>query len=365
MSVDRLRVGLHVGQLLQPVPGGIGRYVERLLAHLPAAGVDVVPFSAGRPDPCPPGHVDLGWPRGRWRYETWHRVRRPRLRLDVDVVHATSLAVPPPGDLPMVATVHDVAFLERPDYHTRRGHRFHLRGFELARRDAAVLVTPSAFVAGEVARRGVAPERIVMAHHGVDEPPAVGVGDVDDALARLGVREPFLLHVGTAEERKGTDTLLRAFALARARHPDLELVLVSPGGWGRLEPVPGARALGGVDDADLDALYRRAGALVYPSRHEGFGMPVLEAMARGCPVVTSTATAIPEVAGDAALLVDPEDPGALAEAVGKVLDDAERRAHLIEAGRRRAAEFSWRTSAETHVAAYRLARELAPRLRHA
>lgn len=365
MSVDRLRVGLHVGQLLQTVPGGIGRYVERLLVHLPAAGVDVVPFSAGRPDPCPPGHVDLGWPRGRWRYETWHRVRQPRLRLDVDVVHATSLAVPPPGDLPMVATVHDVAFLERPGYHTRRGHRFHLRGFELAGRDAAVLVVPSTFVAGEVARQGVADERIVVAHHGVDDPPDVGVGDVDDALSRLGVREPFLLHVGTAEERKGTDTLLSAFSLARARRPDLELVLVSPGGWGRLEPVPGSRALGAVDDADLDALYRRASALVYPSRHEGFGMPVLEAMARGCPVIGSIATAIPEVAGDAALLVDPEDPAGLAEAIGTVVGDMDVRHRLVGAGRRRAEEFSWDASAEAHAAAYRLAVELAPRLRHA
>ncbi len=357
MSSDRLRVGLHVGQLLQPVPGGIGRYVERLLEHLPTAGVEVVPFSAGRPDPCPPGHVDLGRPRGRWRYETWHRLRRPKLRLGVDVVHATSLAVPPPGDTPMVVTVHDVAFLEHPDYHTRRGHRFHLRGLALARRDAAVLVVPSAFVAAEVARQGVERDRIVVAHHGVDDPPDVGVGDVDDALSTLAVREPFLLHVGTAEERKGTDTLLSAFSLARARHPDLELVLVSPGGWGRLEPVPGSRALGGVSDADLDALYRRASALVYPSRHEGFGMPVLEAMARGCPVITSTATAIPEVAGDAALLVDPEDPARLAEAIGTVAGDTNVRHRLVDAGRRRAEEFSWDASAQAHVSAYRLARE--------
>ncbi len=357
MSVDRLRVGLHVGQLLQPVPGGIGRYVERLLEHLPAAGVDIVPFSAGRPHPAPPGHVDLGRPRGGWRYETWHRLGRPRLRLDVDVIHATSLAVPPSGDTPMVVTVHDVAFLEHADYHTRRGHAFHRRGFELARRDAAVLVVPSAFVAAEVARAGVERDRIVVAHHGVDDPPEVGVGDVDAALSRLGVREPFLLHVGTAEFRKGTDTLLRAFSLARARHPDLELALVSPGGWGRLEPVPGSRALGGVDDADLDALYRRASALVYPSRHEGFGMPVLEAMAHRCPVISSTATAIPEVAGDAALLVDPDDPAGLAEAIDAVLDDAETRGRLVDAGRRRAGEFSWDASAETHVSAYRLARE--------
>lgn len=357
MNSDRLRVGLHVGQLLQPVPGGIGRYVERLLEHLPAAGVDVVPFSAGRPHPTPPGHVDLGRPHGRWRYETWHRVRRPRLHLDVDVVHATSLAVPPPGDTPMVVTVHDVAFLEHPEYHTRRGHRFHLRGLELARHDAAVLVVPSAFVAAEVARAGVERDRIVVAHHGVDDPSEGGTADTDDALLRLGVRTPFLLHVGTAEIRKGTDTLLSAFSLARARRPDLELVLVSPGGWGRLEPVPGARSLGGASDPDLDALYRRASALVYPSRHEGFGMPVLEAMARGCPVVTSTATAIPEVAGDAALLVDPEDPAGLAEAIGTVLDDAETRGRLVEAGRRRAAEFSWDASAEAHVSAYRLARE--------
>lgn len=359
MNGRGLRVGLHVGQLLQPVPGGIGRYVERLVEHLPAAGLNVVPFSAGRPVPSLPGHVDLGWPRGSRRYELWHRLRRPRLRLDVDVVHATSLAVPPPGPRPLVVTVHDVAFLERAEYHTPRGRRFHRRGLELTRREAAVVLVPSEFVGDELTRHGIEPDRIVVARHGVDPPAEVGVGEVDQTLRALGVEEPFLLHVGAAETRKGTDTLLTAFTLARARHPDLDLVLVSPGGWGRLAPVPGARALGGVTDAELDALYRRATALVYPSRHEGFGMPLLEAMARGCPVVTTTVSALPEVAGDAALLVDPGDTSALADAVSSVLDDAEVRRRLTEAGPARARRFSWAASAEAHADAYRLAAERA------
>lgn len=350
-----MRVGLHAGQLLHRSPGGIGRYVGALLEHLPRLGVDVVPFSAGRPHESPEGHVDLGRPRGRWRYEVWHRFRRPRLRLDVDVVHATSLAVPPSGPAPLVVTIHDLAFLESPDFHTRRGNRFHRRGLELARRDASAVVVPSRFVATELEAAGFEPSRVVVAPHGVDVPADPPAETAAARLDRLGVAPPYLLHVGAAEPRKGTDSLLEALPAVRSAHSEVQLVLASPGGWGRFAPAEGARALGGVAETDLDALYRSAEALVYPSRHEGFGMPVLEAMARGCPVVTSNRSSLPEVAGDAALLVDPDDVAALRDTLLRVLDDGDLRARLAAAGRSRAAAFTWEASARAHLTAYRLA----------
>jgi len=126
-----MRAGLHVGQLLQPVPGGIGRYIVHVARNLPAADVEVVPFGAGAPSARVQSligtTVDLGWPRGPLRYELWHQLRRPRVDLDVDVVHAPSLAVPAVRDLPLVVTVHDVAFLREPEAFTRRGLTFHRR----------------------------------------------------------------------------------------------------------------------------------------------------------------------------------------------------------------------------------------------
>ena len=110
-----VKAGLHVGQLLQPVPGGIGRYIVHVARNLPAAGVEVVPFGAGAPSPRVQNligtTVDLGWPRGPIRYELWHQLRRPRVSLDVSVIHAPSLAIPAVRDVPLVVTVHDVAFL--------------------------------------------------------------------------------------------------------------------------------------------------------------------------------------------------------------------------------------------------------------
>src|SRR5690606_15549748 len=131
---------------------------------------------------------------GPVRYELWHRLRRPRVRVPGDVVHATSLAVPPPGGRPLVVTVHDLVFLRQPEHLTHRGVTFHRRGLELARREAAVLVTPTAFGRDDLAREGVDPERVHVAPHGVQVWRSSPDHTDDDAvLADLGVRPPFLL----------------------------------------------------------------------------------------------------------------------------------------------------------------------------
>src|SRR5439155_620243 len=153
---SRMKVAVHAGQLLQPVPGGIGRYVHSLLRVLPAAGVDAFAFAAGARPPGVPRRtvwVDLGPPHGGVRYEMWHRLRRPSLRLDADVVHATSLVVPPVHEAPLVVTVHDVAFLRVPDVTTRRGVSFHRRGLELTRREADLVIAVSAFPRDALLRR--------------------------------------------------------------------------------------------------------------------------------------------------------------------------------------------------------------------
>lgn len=351
-------VGLHVGQLRQPIPGGIGRYVTEIGRGLRERGVTVRSFATGPPPAgFESGHVDLGRPRGSLRYAVWHRFRRLPVAVEADVIHAPSLAVPPAGATPLVVTVHDLAFLRLPQYFTIRGLRFHERGLQLARAEAAAIICPSQFIAGELISEGFDPGRVHVAHHGIDDPPPTVDATVAEVLDRYDLSAPFVLFVGTLEPRKGLETLIEGYLALRRTRRDVSLVLVGARGWGHLPRLdrPGVRRLGAVPDHDLDALYRAAAVLAYPSEYEGFGLPVIEAMARGCPVVTSSVTSLPEVVGDAGRVVDPKDPDALARALGEVIEDEATHAAMREAGRRRARTFTWSASVDAHLAAYRSA----------
>lgn len=377
-----MRVALHAGQLDQPVPGGIGRYVEGLMRHLPDAGVAVERFSAGR-----------------WRYETWHRFRWPVVRVPGDLIHAPSLAVPPPGKRPLVVTVHDLAFRTHPECFPARGRAFHERGLALARAEAAAVIVPSAATAAELRDAGFEAARVHVAHHGIELPdpgvrapgpdfPAASMNPMQQlhphwqpseaptggagggpALGASGAGEhgpvvlglepgSYLLFVGTVEPRKGIDVLLAAHAaLRREGHPDLRLVVAGPPGWGETPPLdgPGVVAPGRVDERTLDALYRGAVAVVLPSRSEGFGLPALEAMARGRPVVASNAGALPEVVGDAGLLVAPGGADALADGLESILTKEDFAADLGARARQRAATFTWAACTAAHATAYQAA----------
>lgn len=353
-----MKVGLHIGQLLQPVPGGIGRYIVNVAQNLPAAGVDVVAFGAGTPSKRVQALIgpstDLGWPRGPLRYEMWHRFERPRLALAVDVVHAPSLAIPPTGSIPLVVTVHDVAFLREPEAFTRRGLSFHRRGLTLAHRHARSVITASRSARDELVRVGFDPERIFLAPHGVEVRAPESETQINTRIERVGVTTPFVLAVGTVEPRKGLDTLAGAFTIAREKIPELTLAVVGPSGWLQVSGLdaPGVRQLGTVDERTLDALYRRAILCAVPSRYEGFGLPALEAMALGCPVVASNATSLPEVVGSAGVLVPVGDVAAWAHALVALIEDPNRRHELGARGRERAAGFTWLGSAHAHAAAY-------------
>jgi glycosyltransferase involved in cell wall biosynthesis len=329
------------------VPGGIGRYVTHLLDALPGAGVTPVPFAAG--DLGIAGAVDLGWPRGPARYELWHRLRRPVVDLDADVVHAPSLAVPPTGRRPLVVTVADLVFLRQPEHLTSRGVSFHRRGLELARREAAALIAFTEFGRDDLAREGIDPARVHVAPLGVDAPGAPS--DVPPPVAG-----PYLLFVSTLEPRKGIDDLLDAHAALRRRHPDVQLVLSGQPGWGDPPDTdrPGV-VVGRLDDAALDSAYRHAIATVVPERYAGFGLPVIEAMARGCPVVTSDAACLPEVGGGVAAVVPVGDVGALTDVLDELVRSGARRSEMGRAGVEWAATFTWARCAERHAAAYRAA----------
>ena len=357
-----MKVACHAGQLLQPVPGGIGRYTHSLLRVLPTAGVDVVAFAAGARPPGVPRRVDwidLGPPHGSVRYECWNRLGRPFVRLDVDVVHAPSLAVPPVRDAALVVTVHDIAFLRIPHVTTRRGVSFHRRALGIAKRHADLVLAPSSFTRVELIREGFSPEDVQVALLGVDPAPARTDDDVDAAVASVGIDAPYVLTVGTVEPRKDLPTIADAVERLRARGaPDLELLVVGPPGWGRVERIdrPFVRVVGEQPWPVVDALIRRSAACCIASRYEGFGLPALEALARGAALAVADGSALEEVVGDAALLFPAGDVEACTAALERLLDDAELRARLDERGRARAAELTWRHSAEAHAAAYRAGR---------
>lgn len=294
---------------------------------------------------------------------TWARADGPPAEWwtgPVDVVHGTNFCVPPARNARQIVTVHDLTPLRYPELTTAATRIFPALVRRALARGAHVH-TPSAFVAAEVVELlGADPERVHPVHHGV---PA-GSG----STAASPVDGPYVLALGTVEPRKGLPGLVAAFDAVAAAHPGLRLVVAGPDGWGveAFDTAVGRAAcaasvirLGYVDDQRAAALLRGATVLAYPSLYEGFGLPPLEAMAAGVPVVATTAGALPEVLGDAACMVAPGDPDALAEGLSLALDDAGYRARLVVAGREQAARFSWQQCAAGLTGLYRQAIEVA------
>ncbi|MBV8170958.1 MAG: glycosyltransferase family 4 protein [Candidatus Eremiobacteraeota bacterium] len=219
------------------------------------------------------------------------------------------------------------------------------RPFLTTAANADLIIADSEFGRSEIVRHlGVAREKIAVIPLGVDPPRPAATGTNDR------VEAPYLLFVGQAESRKGLGTLLAAIATLPERiRSSYQLVVVGKGQPGADGPAPaGVRAefLGRVDDVQLDALYAGATAFVFPSWYEGFGLPVLEAMARGAPVIAADAASIPEVAGDAALYFPAYDAAALSQAIARVLEDEALAQRLVAAGHARAAEFTWQRCAD-------------------
>jgi glycosyltransferase involved in cell wall biosynthesis len=359
-------------------PGGAGRYTIAL-AHGLAAHPDVaLTLVARRSDAVRweaegARHLRAEVPTSRPARLAFEQVRLPALLRSaaVSVHHGPHYTMPARSPVPCAVTIHDCTFFDHPEWHLRTKAAFFRRAIRRAARHAAVLVCVSQVTAERLAANCPVRAPVVVAPHGVDHarfsPTEPDPGADDAALRALGVPadRPFVAFIGTLEPRKGVAALVGAFDVLAASRPDLMLVLAGQTGWGMAET---ERALGSARHGErivrtgylpepaVPALLRRAAVVAYPALEEGFGLPALEALACGAPLVTTEGTAMAEMAGGAALLVPPGAVGPLAEALAAALEagpDTDRRT----LGLRVAAERTWEASVAEHLRAYALAEQ--------
>ncbi len=354
---EPLRVAYTLEQLWHDVPGGTAvaalRVLEALLDRDDVEPIAVVGRhrrgpSAGFAAPgAPLARLPLARP---WLYETWNRFERPvvdRATGPIDLCHSTT-AIPAATSAPHVVTVHDVAFVHAPERFTGHGARVMRAGLERCRA-ADLILCPTRATADDLVRLGFDEAQLRVVPWGVEPAPTPPEPVLAEVRARLDLPERFVLFVGTIEPRKNLPAL--ADAVARLDDP-MPLVVAGATGWGAVDvgSTADVRFLGFVTEHDLDALYASATVFAYPSLEEGFGLPILEAMAAGAPVVTSRGGATEEVADGAAVLVDPADVDSIADGLTRAAAD---RTSWTAAGRRRVAAAGWASTAAATVAAYR------------
>ncbi|HEX2785219.1 MAG TPA: glycosyltransferase family 1 protein [Ilumatobacteraceae bacterium] len=351
-----MRVAYTLEQCWHRVPGGTGvaamRVAEAMSAQpdvtlLGVAGRHAhVPSDPWTP-PIPIGHLPVGGPL---LYDLWLRGNWPKVERatgPIDVAHATTV-IPCATDAPLVVTVHDLAFLHDPSQFTRRGNSIFRRSLDRIRERADLVLCSSQATMDDCVAADLAADRLRLVPLGV-ESTRVDAAEVARVRAVYRLPEQYLLFVGTVEPRKNLRGLVEA--IARLDDP-LPLVAAGADGWGdvAIPTTADIRFVGFVPAEDLGGLYAGAEVFCYPSEREGYGLPVLEAMAQGTPVVTSGGTATEEAAGGAAVLVDALDPDDIARGI------TEARAHqeaLSEKGVARADQASWSVTARLTAEAYR------------
>jgi len=362
-------------------PAGAGRYIVELARALALRDDCGLRLVSRRDDAArwgelvdyervlavaPPGRVPRLFYEQARLASVVSRLREP----PVAVHHGPHYTMPRRSKLPCVVTVHDMTFFDHPEWHEPSKVLFFRAATRYSAAHAAVIICVSETTASRL-REVLSPRcPVVAVPNGVDRarfrPDEETPGSDAAVLRRLDLRQPYLFHLGTMEPRKGVVDLVAAFDLLATGQGDLELVLAGGAGW-KAKPALDAiaragasgriRRLGYVADADVPALLRCARAVVYPSLEEGFGLPALEALACGAPLVTTAGTSMAELAGQSALLVPPGQPAALAEALEAMLETAggAENSRRREEGLAAAARHSWDACADGHMAAYRLA----------
>ncbi|MEQ1730562.1 MAG: glycosyltransferase family 1 protein, partial [Vicinamibacterales bacterium] len=360
------------GTTLRPGRTGVGYYTEHLLRHTAAqAAGDTLTVISNTPvettQPLP-AHVSMLVVPSVLPRLLWMQTHAPRVlkRIKADVVHFTNGMVPLASAVPTVVTIHDMSLTMYPAFHPRRRVLLNRPLVNLAARRADAVITVSEAAKQDIVRLyGLDASRV----HVVHEAAAPSFGVIHDPFElrrvrkRYGLAERFILYVGTIEPRKNLPTLIEAFARRRvAGELPHQLVCAGPYGWlsddidaqiDRLRVRDAVRFTGYVPFEDLPAIYNLAEMFVFPSVYEGFGLPVIEAMACGTPVVTGSVAALNEVAGDAAERVDPLEVESLSDALVRLASSRERREELSQRGLARARTFSWERAAAETLSVYR------------
>ena len=359
--MSSIKVAYLIEQCWHRVPGGTAVTAVNLAEEMcRLEGIDLVGIAANHrknPKKLIPESmtiVNSKLPR-QILYEMWNRFDIPKaenLVKSVDLVHASGGAVPS-TDLPLVATIHDLSWREQNDWFPSRGKRFAEAWLDKARK-AERIICPSQTTFKDLVKAGFDEQIIRIVPLGV-KTRKVGQDQVECLLEENSIKTPFILWVGTIEPRKNIPTLVQAMQ----QIPEIPLVLVGPKGWesdlqSAIEPIrERVRIIGEVDEVTKHTWYKAASVFCFPSLMEGFGLPIAEAMSHGTPVVTSSTTATSEVAGDAALLIDPKSADAIAESIKKILGKPETAKELGEKGLERAKKMTWEDTALATADIYR------------
>ena len=378
-----MRIGIDITSAIRQ-GAGIGRFTRELVRALFAldspheyrlfTATGGLPRSTIEPrlahviQPALAQHLKLGvcnltFLSDNWLHRIWHRARLP-IPIEaaigqVDLFHEPDFVLPPtlPGT-PTLLTVHDLSFVRDPDSALPQLRRYLNRVVPFSVKRATHVLADSLATKNDLVELfGTPPEQVTVMYGGVDArfAPVRELNQIATLRSkyRLG-SEPFILGLGTLQPRKNYKRLIQAFSNVKCQVSNLKLVIVGGKGWLYDDIFTEVKRLGlegrvlfpgFVDDEDLSTLYSAAKILAYPSLYEGLGLPVLEAMACGTPVVTSNVSSLPEVGGQAALLVNPMDVDAISDALGRLLQDAELRQQLIARGFDQARQFTWEKSA--------------------